>query len=635
MLFFYKRSGSDVGKEQTTAGNSSMYFIVVFGLTVLYGLVFYFLRARTHFLGDGYQILSILGSDTPFIKPTEHGEALVHLWVRSLIGAEGETSALLSYQAVSISAGLLFLIAVGLASRWLFDRTINRVLFWLGLASSGYMLLFFGYVENYSLFVLSVGVYSLLGLLVIKGKIKRWVILPIVALSIFFHTMGVTLIPSAIYLLLTNTKLGNRIARVNPKNKSLLALVVGLILLAVFYHFYTTDYFFRFAFVPLFENRFTAEEYTLFSVKHLLDYTNLLILLLPGLPLIVVGLFSMPVRKITRQREYRYLFILLVSTLGAAFILDPKLSMPRDWDLFSFIGVPLALFGYYLLLDHRKSIKFNVNVCILTIVLGFLSLFPRATSQVVPEVSVAHCRSYFTLDKVKNRNARRILISFYEKAGDKEMAQLETQCASAAFPERRLVDSAVVLINKGYTLEAVTYLHRVLQVNPLYADAWLNLGKCYGLLKHHDEAIEFIEIANGLNPYNAVFSNYLGSAYFFGGDYKRAEKALKQSVSLGPSYFEPLFRLIQLYSIQENWRGYYEYFPRFSSLLDASPEALQALGNFHLNRRDYRKAAEVYWLVSKRGLDTVYIDLLIEKHPQLKQYFLQQTVSPNSSDSQP
>ncbi len=619
MRLVLRRGESDVGELGASADSSSKYFIIVGGLTVLYALAFYLLRAKTHFLGDGYTALSSLASDNPLVKPRGLGESLVHIWVKSAIGGDAEAAALLSFQAISISAGVLFLVAVALVSKWLFERTIDRVLFWLGLASGGYMLLFFGYVENYSLFVLSVGVYSLMGLLVVKRKINRWLILPVLGLAVFFHTMGVTLIPSAVYLLVANSKLGNTLAGLNNKTKLLMGAITVVIFVSLFYYFYSTDYFFRFAFMPLFENRFTVEGYTLFSSKHLLDYFNLLILLLPGLPLVVVTLFFLPLRKIFKQRAYRYLLILLVSTLGAVFIFDPKLGMPRDWDLFSFCGVPLMILSYYIILDNRRLIRPCTIVSTLAVLLGFLSLFPRAASQVVPEISVAHFKNYSELDRIKSRTSRLILIDFYREAGDEEKAQLEREQWRVDFPEKRLVDSAVVLIKTGHPLEAVPLLRQVLKINPLYADAWLNLGTCYMYLQDYDLAINCLIIANGLNPYNAQFLNDLGTAYLYMANYQRAEKALKQSVSFDTTLFQAIFNLVQLYALQNAEDKYHQYFLKLVSRSEASAELLKALGDSFLRRKDYKRAAEAYRVAAQKGLDSSYLEKLIEKYPQLRQ----------------
>jgi len=606
-----------VPTRDTSDDRSSKYFIVATGLIVLYGLAFYFLRARTHFLGDGYTVLSLLA----------------HIWVKNLIGGESERAALLSFQIISIAAGVLFLTIVAVFARFLFERTRDRILFLLGLASGGYMLLFFGYVENYSLFVLSVAVYSLMGLLVVKGKLNRWLILPVVALEIFFHVLGVTLIPSALYLLLANSKLGDFLARLSRQLKLLIALVIAVMLLSVFYYFYTTDYFFRFAFVPLLENRFTVEGYTLFSLKHVLDYLNLLILLLPGLPVVAAVLLFLPMRKILKQRECRYLFILLVSTLGAVFVFDPKVGMPRDWDLFSFCGVPISIFAYYLYLNERQHYQYLVTISTLSFTLGFLALLPRAVAQVLPEVSVSHFKSYCKYDRAKNRTGRAILIDYYKKAGNEEAERLEIQRAYLDFPEKRLADSAAAIVATGKSLEAVPLLRRVLEVNTLYADAWANLGKCQVYMHRYEDAIESLELANGLNPYHPIILNDLGVAYLSVGNYNRAEEMLQKSHSRSPSQREPLVNLVRLYTLWGRSAQYNEYFIKLSLRSDAPSQFLKGLGDWYLGKKDFTRSAEAFRAALQKGLDSVYVKQLIAKYPELSAQFLLQAPLHDSSES--
>ena len=616
-----RRGESDVGEVGASANESSKYFIIVFCLTVLYGLAFYLLRARTHFLGDGYQILSELASDNPAIKPTEPGEALVRLWVKSLIGADGEMSALLSHQIVSTSAGVLFLIAVALVSKWLFDRTINRVLFWLGLASSGYMLLFFGYVEYYSLFVLTVAVYTLMGLLVIRGKINRWLILPVLALAAVFHVMGVTLIPSAVYLLVAKSKLGNTLARLNRKAKLLMGAITAVISVLLLSHYYSTDYFFRFAFVPLFENRFTVEGYTLFSLKHIVDYLNLLILLLPGLPLVVAMLLFLPVRRMLRRREYRYLLILLVSTLGATFVFDPKLSMPRDWDLFSFCGVPLAIFGYYFLLNTRSKSRRRpgARIGLLSVFLGFLSLFPRAGSQAVEDISVAHVMNYIDLDKARNMPVRAVLFDYYKEFGKQDKtAFLKRQWRGELLEDDMLV-KAFSLLEQNQVRPAISLLNQLLGRNPGIATAWGHLGEAYLLLNRYDSALMFLNISEGMNPYNPVVHYNLGFAYYAKTEYEKAKRYYLRALEIDTLLLEPLLGLAYVYTQLDQQDKYIDVLLRVGSRDDAPVQFIQKLGDYYLQKGEYQLAAETYERALQKGLDSSYLEKLIEKYPQLRQ----------------
>jgi tetratricopeptide (TPR) repeat protein len=476
-------------------------------------------------------------------------------------------------------------------------------------------------VENYSLFVFSVTVYSLTGLFVVSGKINRWFILPPLGLAIFFHVLGVTLIPSALYVLLINSRLTNAINRLSFKTKLLPGVFVATIAAIVFYHYYSTDYFFRFAIVPLFKDRFAIEGYTLFSLKHVVDSLNLLILLLPGLPIVAVSLLFLPVRTIFQQREYRYLLILLALTLGAVFIFDPKLGMSRDWDLFSFSGVPLAMWCYYLVLDKGNRIAGFSMISALAITLGFLLLVPRAFSQIIPEASLAHFESYIRFDEERNRNSRVLLVNYYENIGDSVKAQFELRRWKTDHPEEVLVSRCNELYFKEKRLDETIYLLRkALDLNPVYSDAYSFLGVCYLDLKKYDSALMLIKIANGLRPNHPPTVNNLGMAYASNGDYKRAEKALLQAIRLDSTMLGTLYNLARLYQSLNKMEKYHYYLNKLACRADAPMEAIGELGDYYLGQGEYEKAGEAYYRALQKGLDSLYVKGLIEKYPQLKDW---------------
>jgi len=383
----------------------TLFWIIAGALAAATTLLFYLWRARTHFLGDGYTVLSLLADPEPLIKMRELGEAMAHIWVKELFGS-GESAALKSFQTVSIAAGAAFLISVSLFARALFERNRDRLLFLAGLASCGFVYNFFGYVENYSLFAFAVTLFGLTGLLVARDRASRWVILPMAALAVLFHIFGVALIPAALYLLLAGTKLSDRLERWSFKTKLTVTVVLVAAAVAVFLYFYYSQFQFRFALVPLLPDRFTVEGYYLFSLPHLVDFGNLLLLMVPALPVAMALLFIRPTKKLRTLREYRFLALLLVSCCGAVFVFDPKLGMPRDWDLFSFVGPPLGLAAIYFVLDPRVRPRSYGAVVILVIALNLLVLFPRAISQTNPDLSVTWFNNYAALDKTKNMYGR-------------------------------------------------------------------------------------------------------------------------------------------------------------------------------------------------------------------------------------
>ncbi|MCK4606181.1 MAG: tetratricopeptide repeat protein [candidate division Zixibacteria bacterium] len=591
---------------------------VSFGMTLLYSLAFCLMRPRTYFLGDGYANLATLTPEDPFIKLRAVGEVLVHIWVKDLIG-QNETAALLSYQIISVATGILLLVALTFLARRLFDRALDRLLFLWMIASGGYMYNYFGYTENYALFVLTVTLFAVCGLLVARGELSHWVVLPLLALAVFFHVFGVSLIPPAAYLMTVNTRLGDRIGRLGTRTKAVPATILLLALLAVFFHHYFNDYYFRFSLVPLVSDRFTLEGYTLLSLSHLFDIGNLLLLLVPSLPIAVVVVFFLPIKQLLRRVEYRHLLVLILSTCGTAFIFDPKLGMPRDWDLFSFVGVPLAVAGAYMIVDNRSRLARYVAVSLISATIGFLVLIPRAVSQMQPDISIAWFNNYTSMDVTKSMYGRTLLKKYYLAQGDSLAAELFTREYLDTYPERMLNLKGVTLKREGNCEEAIPYFKRALSLNPVFAAAYTNLGMCYGDMQRHEQAIEVLEIAWGLNPYNSTISTKLGGAYFFCGRYEEAEKALLDAVALDSDLIDPLTGLAFVYEAlgrKEAWLG---YMTRLADHAEAPTRVFKELGDYYLEREDFEQAGRYYRRGIQRGLSSEYIQKLLQKHPQLAQ----------------
>jgi len=586
------------------------------GLIALTTLLFCLWRARTHFLGDGYTVLALLADPEPLVKTRELGEAMMHIWVKQLFG-EGEPAALRSFQAISIGSGLAYLIALVLFARALFERNRDRLLFVVGLASGGYLYNFFGYVENYSLFVLMVSLYCLTGLLVARGRAPRWVMLPMAALAVLFHIFGVVLIPSTIYLLPAGTRWSRWIGRWPLKIKLLVIGGLAAASVAIFLNYYYSLFQLRFAIVPLWPDRFTVEGYHLFSLPHLIDFGNLLLLMAPSLPMVLALLFVGPLRKLRGSREYRYLLLLLICCCGALFVFDPRLGMPRDWDLFSFVGPPLAVTCFYFVLDPRVRSRHYAVVATLMTVLGVLILFPRAVSQTNPDLSVTWFNNYSELDKTKNMYGRTLLKKFYDGRGDAAASEREYKRYVTEYPEFTLNRQGISLKQEGKCVEALELFRKALEYNPTFVAVYANMGTCYRTLGQPDSAIAYLRIALGMNPYNWRVWNNLATAHFFKGDNRQAERCLLAARKYGPGQLDPLVGLVQVYKRSNHLDNWLKYLNLLVAHENAPLAAVTELAEYHLNQHRYAEAALLYRRAVGLGLDSAYVEDMRRDYPQL------------------
>lgn len=588
-------------------------------ISLAYPALFYFLRAKTHFLGDGYGQLKLLTSnESNYLQVRELGESLAHLGAKLVMGGTSEIAALASFQAVSILAGVILLSLLYLFARRLFIAEADRILFTAGIATGGYMLLYFGYVENYSLLVLATVLFTLVGLLVSLGKLNRWLVLPAVALPIFFHIIAVVMLPGAAFLLVSGGRPKKLLAGIPVWLRAALIAACSFLLMWLFYRFYTANYFFRYAIVPLVENRVTAEGYTLFSLNHLTDFANLLLLLIPGLPLLLVSLMSAPIKKLARERSFRFLLISLVSSLVACFAIDPRLGMPRDWDLLSFSGVPLAVLLYFLVLKRAEGNKRYRTHAALSVVLGLMVLLPRAISQASPEVAMAHINSYSRLDQSRYLFSDLLLKTYYEQRQDTESASKIDSIWDHRYPEKGLFERATLAKQAGQYVEAIGLFRRVLYLNPSYANAYNNLGNCFRAAGQLDSALEYHLIANGLRPYNAPTLYNLGLTYAYTGDILRAEQALLRSHRLDGAELLTILALVSAYK-QLNKVEEYQRFLKVAAIReDAPPMILKEMGDLLASAEDRGNALAFYRKAINRGLDPAIAKEIIRLYPALK-----------------
>lgn len=378
--------------------------------------------------------------------------------------------------------------------------------------------------------------------------------------------------------------------------------------------------FFRFSCVPLINGRFTVGGYTLFSFNHLVDYLNLLVLLVPGLPILVIAAYRRKWYRQFREPTYLFLGIFLLSTLGAVFIFDPKLGMARDWDLFSFSGVPLTIMLYFWLLKRPRSNVFQTKIIVLAILLSIVSLSGRIASVNTDDVATARFRNYLYLDKDLSRNAWRLLHDYYTERGDSTMVKQIKNEWEIAHPERFYFFQAYYRKNNGQIKTASKMFEKLIQSVPTYPDAWSNLGDCLLHEKKYDSAIVCLRIALGLNPYLMGAYNNLGTCHVRLGRPKDALKPLKNALSIADSVSVIHFNLSVAYIMLKNREKTLYHFEQAVAEPEAPLRVVKSIADEYVKLQKYQQAAELYHHALRLGLDSSYVLSVAKNYPPLQKY---------------
>jgi len=345
---------SAADKFTRTFYESPRKYIYRFGLIVPVAVVFAVLAAPTHFLGDGYTLISNLASDKgTFYKWSEKGITLILSGIQTILGGRSESTALAAFRIVSVFSGMVsiwfFFGIAGILS----ENKLKRLLAFSAMFISASLLLFFGYVENYPLLWAAFTGFIYFGLRCLKKE--NGLIYPLLFLlaGLFLHLQAVLLIPVFVFLILCRDP-GRKIYKKYKLYFWLLTATAAIAFIIIFIGKYRSDLYFENIFLPLFTGKPASPEYALISLPHIADILNQLLLLSPLLIMLIIA-GAKNIKAIFRENIPAFLALTSMAGLLFIFAIDPKLGMPRDWDLFSLSALAPTLLFIYLIRDKNTD----------------------------------------------------------------------------------------------------------------------------------------------------------------------------------------------------------------------------------------------------------------------------------------
>lgn len=600
----------------TNGLSDKTYLLIYLSITVLFAATAYLLRVEVHFLGDGYQVLSVLSSPVPFVKLRDIGSMGLQYAALQMIGSRSDSAALLAYQSVSWFAGILYVVTVFVAAQRLFSNNLARLQMAMIFLSCGSLVLFFGYVENYALATVLILLFTLVSILALLGKLSRWWVVPISFGAIFFHVLCAALFPALLYVLFRETVFGKKLARATRHIKVLLTFVVAAGLGVVFIYLYSTNYNFRLTFVPLIPTATTVDSYSLFSWKHVADIVNLLFLLAPAVLIYGLLIWRRLKDRSTLDRSERLLALASLTFAGVFFVLDPRLGMPRDWDLFSLNCVPLVAFGGWILLNKVEP-AVRLSTTILITGLGLLSIFPRAIVLHLPERGMAQIENYMSLDPGRSRAGLTTLSECFMKRGDTVSVTRIRNLTNERFPGVPMIYTAKALADQGKYGEAKSWTSGAIRLNPTFADAWLLLSQCLVVERDYDSALIAAEISDGLNPYNPSTREQLAMLHFMGKRYDEAFDVWTDLSQRDTSWANPLYGIACVYRARGDMEKYREFLVKACEKKSALPQFWVELADLHFLAGQMQRGAIALQQARARGVDPDLVNERVARYPQI------------------
>ena len=556
------------------------------GLLVLVALgALIFLSSARHFLGDGYHVLEKLDAEdwhdayrAPFtyaVIETLHSLGGV-LW-----GTAENT-----YRAYSYVSGILYVLLCFPIAAALGKKSLERSIVLAFLLTAGYIQQFFGYVENYALYMPGLLLYLFLGLRALERRMPVFVPAILLGMLVVFHRVLAIFGPSLLYLAYRDYC--RRQKRI-PTGKNILATAAALscVPLSAALFLGLSDvgleaYFGRTGsgeFLPLFEQPGFYAQYRIFSLEHFVDFINLQLL---SAPAACMAIFLVRKRPLSR---HTFLVICTLVPLFFTFVAKANIGAFRDWDILSLPALPLTLWAATMLLerirDGEKLFHGAFLICGAAALHTFLWIGVNAgaepaetrfTNQLGRLTGHARASGWITLGKFHRQQENpSAALEAYKRALDvdptnvnrwlsvggilRESGQSKDAIEHFHRAAELRPDQAVPYMNLGAAYsdmgqfgKAIEYTTRAIELEPNLATAHANLGQMYNRIGKHNKAISALEKAAELSPNHAGIHAYLGTTYREAGQSAMAIRHFEKAVALRPHHTRTLMNLAIAYS---------------------------------------------------------------------------------------
>ncbi len=514
--------------------------------------ILWFFRMPTNLLGDGYTVINNIAGDMPVIfKWSETGAVRAIYAVARILPVEGLSRGEYAFALVSVLSGAVTLFFFCGIAFELTEDALTRLFFLCLLVFSGWSLLFFGYAENYPILWPFTTGYVYFAVRYLNGRGPLIVPIIFLAAALILHLQTIFFLSSVIVILFGRGK-GRRIY--NRHTAVIWGVFAGIVVVAVAAYLweYHQSLPFRIHFLPLFIGRTATPDAAMFSPAHLLDMANELLLIAPLLPVLIIlgwkgrrSLVNNPVG----------VFLLLFSGGGLLLLLmlDPRLGMGRDWDLFALSGFGLTLAAMWSIAG-AESIGKRLYPALA--VLAAVLVFPFFATNLTAKSSIDYMKWLLNLDPAQSKSGMVMLRDFYADRGNTAAADSVNLEIGRRHPSANLGIAAINLLAAG----------------------------------QYDQAMALADSMFVLDPTSKESFNIRGNVYLKMGRYKQALKDLYTSLELGPYDYRTMVRVAEVYYRQNRIDSAMKYLRRAQKYGPRAPTVIESMAVAFLAQRQYDSA---------------------------------------------
>ena len=507
-------------------------------LVILIALAgFILLSSARNFLGDGYRLMQAPGADkwTSMLRAP-----LTYTIIQTLhnIGSSIWETVENTYRTYSYASGVLYVLFAFPVANILGKDTLERAIVLAFLLTAGYIQLFFGYVENYALFMPGLLLYLNLGLRTCEDRAPLYFPAFLLGLLLALHRGFFVFGPSLLYLAYRNFR-SRQYHIPTWKNAGVTAAALCCVPASVLFFLAVSgvgvhEYFLRAGgshFLPLFDEPGFRAQYRIFALTHIIDWLNQYLLAAPA------ACMALCLLRKKDLSHHPFLAVCAVVPLCFSFVGNPELGAFRDWDAWSLPAPLLTLWIAALVINRiRDSEQFSHGAFLIC---GAAALHSCLWVGMNANAGTAEARFVHLTERLKvgasvdawvavgnvRRQEKRYLeaLHAYKQARD----------ADPSNPNRWLLVGATYR-DKGQSANAIEYFKKAQELRPDLPIPFMNLGAAYSDIRQFDKAIEFTRKAIAIDPGLAAAHMNLGAIYRKTGQLEKAIEHLEKASALRP-----------------------------------------------------------------------------------------------------
>jgi tetratricopeptide (TPR) repeat protein len=327
---------------------------------------------------------------------------------------------------------------------------------------------------------------------------------------------------------------------------------------------------------------------------------SIIILLFLSCPAFSKNIAVMPFDNITKDKDKNWIGAGFAETLTTKLCKVKEISMLEREQLSKILDeIKFQLSG---MVDENTAVKIGKMYGVDVMVLGSYQVMENTLRVSARFVDVETRKVIDTSEATGNLND---IFKLQDEIAFSLMNSLEIALAEKEKQEIKINPTNSLTVyqwsSKGddaYNFKlydkAIEYYKEAIKIDPMYVNAYYNIGIAYGQKGDYDEALQMFKKAVIISPNDETLYYGVGAAYSKKESHDKAIKMYKKALDINPEYVEAYYNMGLEYVDKGEYDKAIEMFEKTVSLNPENYKPYLDIGSVYFLQGSFKKAIESY-----------------------------------------